>query len=380
MRLATLAVLTCVSLHAGPAAAIQQHTFVALSGAADTGDCTRSQPCATLSYASTKTNAGGVLTILDEGDFDPATIFTEITIEGQGPGTRIWNRNATGLDWARVGGHLVLRNLSIGADFTNYGQIGVNFSGASLRMENVTISNQIGGGAIGVYIVAVGNTTVEMRNVTIDYTGNGSTGAAVLIDASTTSRVEISDCSFGYLSNGIVVKGIGSVQLSVSNTTIAHANAYGIFFNPSGGTHKFEISDSKVVNNGGAGVYLAPSGGSVSAKLARSTFDNNSIGVRADAINSSKIRVSLADVSASNNTTGIYATRNTAIDAIRTTVSNNTNAGISMTSPALTRIGSSLITGNGTGLAGPVSSYGNNQLLGNTTQGSASPVSPGSVP
>lgn len=51
-----------------------------------------------------------------------------------------------------------------------------------------------------------------------------------------------------------------------------------------------------------------------------------------------------------------------------------------MTSPALTRIGSSVVTGNGVGLAGPVSSHGNNQLLGNTTQGSATPVAPGSVP
>lgn len=364
-------------------AAAAGFAYVSVSGE-DTNACTITSPCRGLFRAVQAIGSEGIITMLDDGDYVGTTLSGNLTIQGQGPGTVISNPGATAIKVNS--GHIVLRNFSIDAFVSSPGQIGIDFTGTSLNVENVTIRNQFAQSftSWGIILLST-NAIVRLKNVHISYSGQGDAvggGIWMRVGNGDIDKVTIDNCSFDYNSRGIFVDGFGNgtVQLSINNTTVSNSRSYGMFVNPAAGTIKLNINDSEFVSNAAAGLYIAPTGGVVSAKIARSEFDNNAIGIRADAINNSKVRASLADVSASNNSIGIYASRNAAIDAIRTTVANNTSAGISMTSPALTRIGSSVVTGNGVGLAGPISSYGNNQLLGNTSQGSASPVAPGSAP
>lgn len=355
----------------------QSIAFISAKGA-DNANCYVTTPCRTLFQGITVVESGGTVVVLDSGEFDSIAIAKSVTIDATGvvatiitPATAVLI-NGTNID-------VTLRNLNLDVGL---GSVGIQFrEGATLIAEDVKIRNLTTGAGI---LFRAENGAMTLRNVSIVNTVNGNSPGAIVVDTSAGFQysLTVENSLLSRNSRGIVVQGNGSAQLSIGDTTISKATGFGVFCNPSGGTHKIEISDSKIVNSSNAGLYLAPTGGStrVSASLQRSSFSNDSIGIRADALSASQIRIALADVSASNNNIGIYATGNTAMDAIRTTVAKNSSTGISMTSPALMRIGSSVVTGNGVGLAGTVSSYGNNQLLGNTTQGSATPVPPGSVP
>ena len=90
--------------------------------------------------------------------------------------------------------------------------------------------------------------------------------------------------------------------------------------------------------------------------------------------------LSISDTSASNNAGGVHASGKSTVGIIRGNISGNSSYGVGAASPAAVRIGSSMVNGNTLGLSGPVSSYGNNQLAGNTSQGSSTPVPTAGVP
>ena len=71
-------VLTIGSAHA----ATIDHTWVSSTGSGTA--CTRAAPCGDLNSAYNATNAGGVISVLDPGDYLGALIFKSITIRAEG--------------------------------------------------------------------------------------------------------------------------------------------------------------------------------------------------------------------------------------------------------------------------------------------------------
>jgi len=111
----------------------------------------------------------------------------------------------------------------------------------------------------------------------------------------------------------------------------------------------------------------------------RVVANRNAFGIAADGTGGALgINITVRDSTINGNTaTGILATTNstgTGIMVANTAIANNAVGVQSAGAAAVLRIGQSQITGNGTGVSGPVLSYGNNQLNGNGTDGSLSAV------
>jgi len=71
-------VLTIGSAHA----ATIDHTWVSSTGSGTA--CTRAAPCSNFTAAQTATNAGGVISVLDSGDYGNLTITKSLTIRAEG--------------------------------------------------------------------------------------------------------------------------------------------------------------------------------------------------------------------------------------------------------------------------------------------------------
>ena len=378
------AVLT-VSLIFVAAGSANAATLYAATWGADNYPCgTSTAPCRSVSYAMNMNGSGTTVVLMDEGDFGPISLVTGVnyTKVGQGPGSKVTRNPAAEFCvklWGNAG-NLVLRDLTVGGDAAGFG---IDFqAGASLTLENVVVSNQTG--TFGMNFRPAASASLIMKNVTFENNGSGGSGGAVLLNTASgvVGWVDISDSLFTRSSRGIVVQGPGNVQLSVSNTTIANSSGHGIHVTPAAGAIKLSIKDSQIVNNGGTGVYVGPTGSAkVDATVNASSLDNNAnIGIAALPGGSSSIAMSIADTSVSGNAWGgIYASGKSNFGIIRANIASN-GYGITAASPATVRVGSSMINGNYLGLSGPVSSYGNNQLLGNTTQGSATTVPPAGKP
>jgi hypothetical protein len=141
----------------------------------------------------------------------------------------------------------------------------------------------------------------------------------------------------------------------------------GISFAPNGSSSLF-ITDTTVTNNGNNGISVTSNGSAVSGSINRVTTSGNSVGILAYGANAS---VTIIDTVAGNNSYGIGAS-SAAVMVRNCTVSNNA-IGIAADQAAIVRVGQSTVTANGTGWqatnGGQVVSYSNNNVAGNTTDG-----------
>lgn len=296
--------------------AFAQATRTWVSGVGDDANpCSRTAPCKTWAGAISKTATGGVINCIDPGGFGAVTITKSMTIsckhvEGAGLAS-----STTGVIINGAGIDVVLRGLDIdGGSPTAPGVNGIRFvQGASLIVEDCVIR---------------------------DFSAVAPNG------------------------NGILVNNTSLVaEIHVINSNIT-GNGNG---------------------TGGAGIQVAPTGtGGARVAVTNSVFSNNIVGVRADsAATSGAIDVTVTDTTAVGapyhgfvalGTRGpVRMMLNRAISA------NNLGNGVrSVGANATVRTGSSVVTGNGTGLAvsggGQIQSYGNNQIDGNTVDGSATAI------
>jgi hypothetical protein len=299
----------------GSGSAFAQATRTWVSGVGDdVNPCSRTAPCKTFAGAISKTAAGGEINCLDSGGFGAVTITKSITILCEGVVGGVLHSSTTGILINGAGVKVVLRGLDInGAPPTSPGTHGIRFlQGDSLVVDNTRIY--------------------------------GSGGAA--------------------------------------------PNGNGILIANSAGLAKIEVTDSVIMNNGtgtaGAGIQVAPTGsGSVDLSVSNTQLLNNVVGLRADATTTSGvIDVSVVDSTAAGAPFhGFVAlgTVNVRMVLNRVSAVNNADSGIrAVGAGALIRIGSSVVTGNGTGAfaasGGILQSYGNNQLDGNTVDGSVTPI------
>jgi hypothetical protein len=180
--------------------------------------------------------------------------------------------------------------------------------------------------------------------------------------------------------SGIAVTGAGTV--TIENCLVRGFAGVAIIFSGPGGN--FNVANTLVYNSGG-GIYVQPIGDlpgsgwtAVFDRVEASYNSGNGIFLIGSFIPvSSPINATVVDSVATNNgNDGFRAQTMGGSPAVslmlaRSVAAYNTNAGVSAVG-ATVRVTKSTITGNGTGLSGPIVSFGDNANDGNTTNGAPS--------
>ncbi|RWC47446.1 MAG: right-handed parallel beta-helix repeat-containing protein [Mesorhizobium sp.] len=312
----SLAVLLLASVFLiAPASAQATRTWVSGVGD-DVNPCSRTAPCKTFAGAISKTAAGGEINCIDSGAYGAVTITKSMTISCPEVEAGVLHSATNGVVInAAATDVVVLRGLDInGAPPNAPGLNGVRFLvGAALHVEECLIHGSIGA------------------------TPNGA---------------------------GILFSPSGTSELYVNNSTIIRNND-GIRIQPTGtGVAKVIIENSAIENNNLAGL--------------KADGSSNTGGSNTTIVNSSASGNTNAGISIFNPPGGPAI--NIMVDSVAV-ANNGASGGLRVDGANATiRIGRSTISGNGLGTAilngGVVSSYGNNQLNGNTADGPNPPTIP----
>lgn len=313
-------ILAITSLVAGsliasaPASAQATRTWISGVGD-DVNPCSRTAPCKTFAGAISKTAAQGEINCLDPGGFGGVTITKSITLSCEGvtggilvASTNGITINASATDVVRIRG-LDIEGLGTIGNSLN----GINFlNGGALYVSNTKINGfGVGSNAgYGISFTPSSNATLVIDNVELTRNGGTSNPAD---------------------SGGVLVQPPAGVTAtaSITNTVVAHGT------------------------NAGVRVETLAAGAVANVAISNTVLTNDSTGLQAHA------DAGLGTVS---------------VLADHLTISQNSATGVrGIGTGATIRIGNSDITGNGIGVksasGATVSSYGNNRLNGNTSDG-----------
>ncbi|MGH8595768.1 MAG: right-handed parallel beta-helix repeat-containing protein [Gammaproteobacteria bacterium] len=200
----------------------------------------------------------------------------------------------------------------------------------------------------GITINAGASDSVRLRGLTIEGLGSGSDGIAF----GSGGNLEIENCVIrNFRNSGIEIAPITSSSFSVSNTIASNNSNNGIVVGPDGSAVVKGVLSNVTANNNSTGISV---GGTLSTAafldvtVVDSEFSNNSnVGVGVNSAGgAAATAVMLRNTVAMYNGTGLFAQN------------------------AILRVGHSVITGNGfgvgTALGGTLTSYGDNDINGNT--------------
>lgn len=232
--------------YAGPASA-GALSYVSVSGV-NTGNCDNPKlPCRTLSYAVTKTTAGGEIKALSPGELGSAVITKSLTLTGV-TGATIFATAATaainisagsagvvvingftlnGLGTGQTGvrvasaGSLVLRNCAI-KNFTSAGVQLISTTAMKFSIEDSFIANSHYG--VQIDKTGAGSATGVIHRSTI--IGKGTSGIGVFLAASANARV--SDSLIGHFEFGIYSGASPGNVLRVTRNTVSQ-NVKGVY-------------------------------------------------------------------------------------------------------------------------------------------------------
>ena len=201
----------------------------------------------------------------------------------------------------------------------------------------------------GITINANASDVVNLRGLLLDGVGAGAAG----ITFNTGAFLDIQDCLIRNFTNiGINFIPSGASKLSVSSTLASFNVPYGILVHPSGSGTAIAVFDHVAVNNNTTyGIYVRSGTGEAHASLTDSVVAHNgTIGIA---------------VSSTGGATNVM---------IRGTTISNNNTGLSVAFATSTaRISRSTITQSAFGWTtlsgGTILSYGDNNVDGNTTDG-----------
>jgi len=185
------------------------------------------------------------------------------------------------------------------------------------------------------------------------------------------ARVRLRGISINGAGNGInCVRVLTAASLVLDEVVCAGFTQHGVSVENSTGIFKLAIWNSSFRNNSGNGVNTFVTGtASAQVAIESSLFSLNGVGVNTGLATVATVQNSVF----SQNTTGIQAGNATSfINAKDNQIVHNTT-GVSTLAGATIRIGSNLVSGNGTGLSGTnIFSWGANFVDGNTTNGAVS--------
>jgi hypothetical protein len=221
----------------------------------------------------------------------------------------------------------------------NYGAVTINKS-VSITSEGAVAGVLATSGA-AIAINAGPNDVINLRGLVIDGGNSGSTG----------------------------IQFTAGQSLNIQKTTVRNFTNAGVSFTP---TTASTISASELIVTGNAnnGIMISTASAStaVSGVLSKVMSTKNGVGIL---INGSTANVTMTDSVSSNNNYGVGSSAS-AVMVRNSTLSSNA-VGLTADQSAIVRIGQSTITANGVGSTatngGLVQSYGNNNIVGNTSNG-----------
>ena len=251
----------------------------------DANPCTRSAPCLTFAAALALTTPGGEIDVLDPGDFGPVTITQSVTIEGDetSPSGVTISTGTSGITVSAGAADVInVRGLSFNGGGVA-GASGVVFtSGADLNIQNCTFASF--GGAGIVFSPGAGSASVaqmDMRGTTIVDSGagilikpTGGIAAHVVL-----RRVKLdSNVGGGVKADG--TGGSGSIDLTITNSTVSLNGSNGINAISGPGSVVVKLLRVAVGSNGAAGVQSnQTNGGTASVTVGDSIVTANTIGL-----------------------------------------------------------------------------------------------------
>jgi hypothetical protein len=234
-------------------------------------------------------------------------------------------------------------------------------------------------------------TITKSISIVCDYTEGGVLASGIngiIVNAPAGSIVTLKgidiEC-FGTGINGIEMIGVG-VTLHIHKVQVRNcrgANGNGILVAPSSNVAKVFVADSYITDNGNtvsnAGLLVRPTAGAqANVSVNRVQFEGNTNGIFMDgagAGGASNLSVKDSVMSGSSNTGVAISSTGPAMTGVVTdsTMSFNANSGAATAGAQATlRLGSNTISNNVTGVSHPtgsVQSFKNNQIVGNTTDG-----------
>jgi len=168
------------------------------------------------------------------------------------------------------------------------------------------------------------------------------------------------------------VRFISGRKLNVESCTIANfrgngTNSDGIDINPSTGTNfNINVKDTIIRNNTGDGIRQTTAIGTLNASYDNVTLVDNNNGLEATG-GTGNISRSVVDNNSGN---GVTVSGGSIVNASSNQVTSN-GTGFNCASPSTIRISDNNVYRNGTGLGGggTFNSFGNNHILGNTSDG-----------
>jgi hypothetical protein len=208
--------------------------------------------------------------------------------------------------------------------------------------------------------------------------------AAITINApGATDKINI----IGVVLDGTGLTGTTGIQfnsggsLTIRDSVIRNFADDGILFQPnSSSLSQLFVSNTLISDNGGPGILINPTGsGITNGVLDHVQLENNGTNITNDGLSvktsTQTINVTFSDsVSANNSLAGIaaFSLSGTLINVMvrNSTIANNAGNGLeALGANATIRVTRSTITGNGAGWlsSGVVSSYGDNNIDGNTS-------------
>ena len=288
--------LAAASVAAFASVANAQATRTWVSGVGDDANpCSRTAPCKTFAGAISKTATGGEISVLDPGGFGSVTITKSITIDGAGTLAGILALNVNG--------------------------ILVNGAGATVNLRNLSIDGAGGTTGNGIRILQAGAVNIDHVNL-MNFAGSGTNGRGITIETATSA-----------------------VRVNVTNSSIFSMENHGIDSSPTGGNVILVVDNTSIARGGQAGINLREL---TAASINRSALTNNR--------NSGGVRLELTTATATisnsllaNNAAGITLAAAGGAPTVflyGSTVTNNTTAGLQISSGTITSLGNNIIRNN----------------------------------
>jgi hypothetical protein len=280
-----LGAMVLATLHASPADAFLDRTWVASNGA-DSNPCDRLTPCATFAAAYAQTNTGGEINCVDSGNFGAIFgINRSLTINCEGTIATNSNPGASGVGEfvvnSSAGDVVILKGLELQGFGT--ASNGIVFTGeGALHIHKVRARN-FRGWAGGIGILPTGAAQVYISDSTITDNGAqpGTGGIFVQPFASGTSTaIVVTDSKIENNLHGMVVVGnntSGSIRMSVKDSTVVGNSGNGITATTTQGSINLMLNNVVAANNGNIGV--ANNGPNATTRIGGSLVSGNATGV-----------------------------------------------------------------------------------------------------
>jgi hypothetical protein len=288
--LAVLAVATALVSIPQVASAQNFSSYVASNGV-DGNPCTRAQPCRTLQHAHETTNASGIITVVDPGDYGNVTINKSISIVASAFPTGVGT--AGGLYFPDIVINagptdvVLLRGLDLaGANASaGFGAIAFN-TGAKLLIHDCIVNNwNVTSGNAAILFTPTAASVLIVTDSIISNNTNGSSGAGILVrpSGSGSARVNIERTVVEGNAFGIAADGTGSsggINMTIADSvSSSNINDGIIATTPSGGAPiGITVTNTRSTNNG---FGLRSLGTNVTVRADRSTVIGNGTGLTA---------------------------------------------------------------------------------------------------